>query len=250
MSTLIILTVILLIVIPIYIMYHFRVMLLPKSITGVAINIAMLCLMALVCFYLFKWDSAALYYFAIIVFAVIMSAVTIRRSRLNVVRYIIPTSIGIIASSLIIGSLAMYAILGGESLLHKYVVPFNALLIINMASVTGKTLYTYCSGLRYHHQLYNFLLGNGATHNEAVDYFFRRAVARATAVATRNLSGFISLSVVVFVTMMLCGIEPFTALTKGIVILITIYSSAFLAAIIALWFTRRYSFDRYSGLKE
>ena len=45
--------------------------------------------------------------------------------------------------------------------------------------VNYKALSVYYMGLKYHNQLYYYyLLGNGATHSEAVAYFVRRALEK------------------------------------------------------------------------
>lgn len=61
----------------------------------------------------------------------------------------------------------------------QYFIPVFGIIMGNMLGVNVIGLNTYYAGLRREQQLYYFLLGNGATRNEAIAPFVRQALIKA-----------------------------------------------------------------------
>ena len=242
-------SIVLLLAMPIYIMYRYRACIFNNVLIGLCKTITALCFSTFFIYFIFKWDNLIVNYVAIVLFSLVTSVVALRRARLNVVRYFIPVSISILFSALLIGSFSLLVVFGRNCLLHKYVVPVDCLLIINMSYVVSKALYTYYSGLKYHNQLYNYLLGNGATYAEALNFFSRRAIERSVSVSIRNITSSVGIVFVMFLTMFFCGIQPFMILAYVLVLFAALFSSSVLSVFISLWISKKYAFDRYSRFR-
>jgi putative ABC transport system permease protein len=133
----------------------------------------------------------------------------------------------------------------------RYFIPVVSLLIGNMMEVNYKALSVYYMGLKYHNQLYYYLLGNGATHSEAVAYFVRRALEKVSIQNIANMSVIVvGLSPLVMWSMLLSGASVLAAVEYQILIMIATFCVSMISVVITLWVARHYSFDEYGQIKD
>ena len=117
----------------------------------------------------------------------------------------------------------------------RYLIPVVGLLIGNMVENNGRALATYYSGLQYHAQLYTYLLGNGATHNEAVRYFVKRALEKSAIANLANMSVVVTgMSPVLLWSMLLGGTDILTAVVFQVTMSIVMFCTSMISLLITL----------------
>ncbi len=181
---------------------------------------------------------------------VLGAMLTASRSSIPLSRSLVPVAVGTLASVTIIALYVLFLVFGLRNPFEvRYFIPVVGLLVGCTISINVKALNTYYSGLVYHHQLYNYLLGNGATHHEAVNYFMRRSFQSALLPVTRQMSGtVVSTAPVLLLALVLGGTDVWTAtalqvLLFGLVLCVSLTSLA-----LTLLVGRRYLFDGYERL--
>ena len=182
-----------------------------------------------------------------------ISAVGIlRKARLQPMRFLIPIGIGVAVTSLLTGLYYVIFILGKNTPFDaRYLIPVVGLLIGNMVENNGRALATYYSGLQYHAQLYTYLLGNGATHNEAVRYFVKRALEKSAVTNLANMSVVVTgMSPVLLWSMLLGGTDILTAVVFQVTMSIVMLCTSMISLLITLRIARSYSFDSYERLRN
>lgn len=238
--------------IPIYLLYAFRTGMVRRVVTALiemAVSVVVIGVCAGIVASINKlWVSLL----TVVIMAVAGAVVTLRKSRINNAKYIIPITVGSLASTLVLVIYSLFIIDDAPDPFSAWlIVPMSGLLIGGMACVNGKALATYYSGLKHHNALYYYLIGNGATHNEAMRWFFKRSLQSAAVPWIRLMCGIAvgSVPVVMWITMYF-GL-PFGKAIGLQLVLVSLMSTASIASlVITLYAARRYSFDEYDKLKE
>ncbi|MFW5549283.1 MAG: ABC transporter permease, partial [Prevotella sp.] len=120
-----------------------------------------------------------------------------------------------------------------------------------VAMTNGKALSAYYAGLYAHHQLYDYMIGNGATHNEATSHFQRRALERAlTPLIKRMAMLMVPLECTAAWLLIMMNVSPVQAVLFEVLLLITMMAASASSLFIAIWLGRHYSFDKYEQLKK
>jgi putative ABC transport system permease protein len=242
----------LLLVIPLYIIYAFKLNILPKALTGITKMLIYLCLTGFFLKYIFEWNSIFINILWMIVMALAASFTTIIKARLNVRKFIIPVGVGIFLTAIIIGLFFIFLVAGQKNPFDaRFFIPITGLLIGGMVETNYKALSTYYMGLKHHNQLYYYLLGNGATHNEAVNYFVRRALEKVSIDSIANMAAIVvGLSPIMMWAMLLSGMSVVAAVEYQVLIIIVTFCAPMISVVMTLWAARKYSFDEYDRLKN
>lgn len=113
----------------------------------------------------------------------------------------------------------------------------------------SEAIAVYYSGLRNHAQLYNLLIGNGATRNEALNYLLKRATEKASIPSIKNMGGTMICSQPLLMWTMLALKVPIgTAVAWQATMTIAIMSASIASVMISLLLVRRSSTDDYSRI--
>ena len=130
--------------------------------------------------------------------------------------------------------------------------PVFAILLTGTADVLARALSMYYAGLRHHNQFYYYMLGNGATHHEALGYLTRRAVQQAV---TRGISVMVGgtsvgAGAVMMWAMIMGGMTVVDAVVLFVLLLFGVFCSSIVATVVAVKVARRYSLDAYGRMKN
>ncbi|SFG16864.1 ABC transporter permease [Prevotella sp. KH2C16] len=240
-----------LIVLPLYILYAFQVKILRKVLVGAGKMAAYLLLTGLCLYFVMEWNSLFLNLLCFLLMTLAASGMTVRRARLLGGKYVVPVAVGVIVSVLVIGLYFLFFVMGLQNPFDaRYFVPVLGIMTGGMIETNAKALSTYYAGLEHHNQLYYYLVGNGATHDEAVKHFFRRALERA-ALPWIHQMGYmvVGVSPVILWVMLFMGSSVLEALAYQMLIMILMFAASLSSLLITLYAARKYSFDEYDNLK-
>ncbi|SET21897.1 ABC transporter permease [Prevotella sp. kh1p2] len=240
----------LLLVVPVYLVYKFRLGLLDQTLVAVVKQIAFLSVLGVCLYYVYKFDSVLLNIAFVILMAVGSGVLTARRGRIRQARFVVPVVVGVLLSALVVGLYFLFFVMGAKNPFSaRFLIPVLGLLMGCMIEVNAKALSTYYMGLAYHHQLYDYLTGNGASHEEAVRYFVRKALGRSfTPSLSRMAYVLVGTTPVMLWALLLAGVGVVTAVELQIMVTIACFSASVLSLAVTLLVARRYSFDEYSRL--
>ena len=121
----------------------------------------------------------------------------------------------------------------------------------NMLGVCVMGLNTFYDGLQRERQFFLYMLGNGASHAEAIKPFVRRAIEKSLAPCIANIAvmGMVSLPETV-IGQILGGTAPGIAVKYQMMLAVIIFSASMLALLTTLFFADRRSFDAYVRLRD
>ena len=133
----------------------------------------------------------------------------------------------------------------------RYFVPIMGILMGNMLSVNVIALNSYYDELQREQSLYYYLLGNGATHFEAVTPFARHAVEKSFAPCIANMAvlGIVSLPGTM-IGQILGGSAPGIAIKYQMMITVITFSASMLSLMLTLRLADRRSFDVYGRVRD
>ncbi len=197
-------------------------------------------------------DSAWLNALVVLLLILIAALATMRRARLSSRAVYLPLLAGLAASTLVIGSYAYFLVLGQRTMTSPSVLlPFVALLLGGSVGMVADGVHAYHMGLRHHNELYLYLMGNGATHGEALRHMLRRAFRAALQSLLRQFSGTYPLALpAMTIALLMVGTDLLTAVAVQLLWLAAAMAHALVALLVALIVARRYGFDPYLRLKQ
>ena len=133
----------------------------------------------------------------------------------------------------------------------QYFIPIFGILMGNMLSSNVIALNTYYSGLKREQQLYRYLLGNGATRQEAQAPFIRQAIIKSFSPLIANISvmGLVALPGTM-IGQILGGSSPNVAIKYQMMIMVITFTASMLSLMITISLASRRSFDAYGKLLE
>ena len=132
----------------------------------------------------------------------------------------------------------------------RYFIPVSGMLLGNMLTANVLALNTFFGSIDCERQYYLYMLGNGATHNEALAPFIRQAIIKSfnPTIASMSVMGLISLPGTM-TGQILGGSNPNTAIKYQIMLMITILASSLIAVLFSMWLCKKQAFDSY-GIKK
>lgn len=200
-----------------------------------------LALTALYLHYLFRLDNAWVNIAWLLVMAAVAAATTLRQARLSL-RALMPATIaGLASTALVLGLYAVLVVVRPEPLLStQAMVPLMGLMLGSMVFTGQEGLKAYHDAMASGRETYHYLLGNGASHFEAITPFLRKALSQALAPITAGMAmaGIVGLSPSL-AGMLLAGAEPLVAVGYEIVICIMCFSSSLMSVAITIYVADR-----------
>ena len=244
--------VILLLCIPAYIIFTYKLNLLNKFAMSVVKMLSYMVLTGVFLYYISLWNSVFVNILWMILMAAIASVVTVSKARLRISKMFVPTFVGALSVVVVMGLAILFAVFSFKNMFDaRYMIPIAGFLAGSMIESNSKSLETYYAGLKNHNAIYYYLLGNGATHNQAVSYFVKRALERSM-IPMLSKMAYILLGVTPLVlwSMILSGTGIVDAVFMQILMLSAMLAAAPVSLLITLAVARAYSFDAYGQLKN
>lgn len=173
------------------------------------------------------------------------------RFHLKMQRLLIPSLAGLSSVMLILAPVSALLISPAhQSFSPEYFIPIVGMLSGFIAYNTSRGLKRYYVGLRYHAALYYYLLGNGCTHHQAVNYFFRRSLQSTVFWVLRYVSTTVATASPCLLLVLVWAHFPIvSAAILNLMFLLAVLSGSMISLTITLWVARRYTFDKYSRLQ-
>lgn len=242
----------LLLAIPIYAFYRFGAKLIKPTLFAAARMIVQLFLIGLYLKYLFEWNSWWVNLLWVVVMVVVAAFTAQRRTRLKMSVVFLPLCVGFFSAAFVVGLYFLVIVLRlGNPFDARYFIPIMGILMGNMLGVNFLGLSTYYEGLRRESTLFKYLLGNGATHFEAVRPFVSVAIGKAFSPCIANMAvmGIVSLPGTM-TGQILGGSLPGIAVKYQIMIVVITFSSSMFSFIVSLAMSDKKSFDSFGMLKD
>ncbi|WP_036880504.1 ABC transporter permease [Xylanibacter oryzae] len=242
----------LLLLIPLYFFYKFGAKLVKSTIIAAARMVVQLFLIGLYLKYLFAWNSPLINLLWVMIMVFVASATATKRTGLKRKLVFIPLCVGLFTTALFVG---LYFLIFVVHLEHpfeaRYFIPIMGILMGNMLGVNVMALNTYYDGLQRERQLYYYLLGNGASHVEAIAPFVRQAMEKAFSPCIANMAvmGIVSLPGTM-IGQILGGSDPDVAIKYQMLIIVITFTASMLSLMITIYFANKNSFDNYGRLLE
>lgn len=173
------------------------------------------------------------------------------RFRLKLRRLLIPSFTGLLVVILVFAPIsAMLVTPLLQSFLPQYFLPIVCLLAGSISFNMVRGIRKYYVGLQNHAALYNYLLGNGCTHHQAVAYFLRRSLQSTALWVLRRISTtMLTASPLLLLVLVWAGVPVLKAAILNFMFFFAILSGSMISLFVALWVARRYTFDEYSRLQ-
>lgn len=242
----------LLLAIPIYAFYRFGAPLIKSTLVAAARMVIQLVLIGLYLKYLFEWNSWWINLLWVMIMVIVAAFTAQRRTRLKMSIVLLPLCVGFFSAALLVGLYFLVVVLRlGNPFDARYFIPIMGILMGNMLGVNFLGLSTFYEGLRRESSLFKYLLGNGATHFEAVTPFVRQAIQKAFTPCIANMAvmGIVALPGTM-TGQILGGSLPGIAVKYQIMIVVITFSSSMLSFVISLAMSDKKSFDSQGRLKD
>lgn len=243
---------VLLLAIPCYFLVRVCPKMLPKAVVGLGRMVAQLALVGFYMHWLFKCDSVALDVLWLLLMSLVSAVAICGRSRLRRRTMVLPLLIGQFLAVVIVGLYLLFLVFQSQRPLSaQWIVPVAGLLLFGAQTVETTALKTYYSSLQGGLQLYELLLGNGATHKEAVLPFVRKAVEKAFSPMFVNMAviGLFLLPELTF-GQLIGGISPVKSIVFTVIIIAATVTVSTLSLALTLYVADRSSFDANGHLKQ
>lgn len=241
----------LLLLIPVGALYLFDRSLLRSFGIAVIRMVAQLLVLCLIVWVLVKYDKLWLSFLWLVLLAVVSGVLALRRMKLPITKFLLPVSVGLLASTLLVGAYLLWACLPAENGFGaRWFVPVMALLVGQTLTAIIRGLSTYQSALKADEQQYEFLRGNGTNHLQAVLPFVRRALQQVFAPTAANLS----VMGIYAMPLLLCGIfiagvAPINAFVVTLQLIFGCLAASVIALALAIWLSDCLLFDKFGKLQ-
>lgn len=242
----------LLLAIPLYCFHVFGVRLIRSTVVAAVRMVVQMFLIGLYLRYLFEWNSPWINILWVLLMVMVASFTATHRTRLRRRVVVLPLAVGLLSSALVVGLYFLVFVLRLEHPFDaRYFIPIIGILMGNMLGVNVLALNTYYDGLQRERELYFYLLGNGATHFEAISPFIRQAIDKSFVPCIANMAvmGIVSLPGTM-IGQILGGSAPGIAIKYQMMIVVITFSASMLSLMATLWLADRRSFDVYGRLRN
>ena len=170
----------LLMMIPLYFLWKYRTGMVKTTVVALARMVGQLFLVGLYLKYLFIWDNPFLNAVWVIIMVFVATETALTRTKLKRSIMMCPIMVGFVTGALLVGFYFLGIVLQLNNVFSvQYFIPVLGILMGNMLGVNVIALNTFYSHLRRESAYYYFMLGNGATVQEAVSPFVKQALVRA-----------------------------------------------------------------------
>ena len=242
----------LLLLIPVYYIWRYETKLLKAVCIGAVRMIVQLLFIGVYLRYLFEWDNPVVNCLWVLLMVYIAAETAINRTKVRRAVLMWPLIVGLVVASVLIGFYFLGIVLKLDNVFSaQYFIPIMGILLGNMLTVNVIAVGTFYSALQREQNLYYFLLGNGASRNEALMPFMRQAIVKSFAPTIANMAvmGLVSLPGTM-IGQILGGSTPDVAIKYQIMIVVVTMSASMLSLVIAIKLSCRRAFDAYGRLRE
>ena len=231
----------LLLAIPFFYLWKFKTGLLKPAVIGTLRMIIQLFFIGIYLKYLFLWNNPWINFLWVIVMIFVAGQTAL-----------VPITVGFLCSVILVGLYFIGIVLQLDNIFSaQYFIPIFGILMGNMLSSNVIALNTYYSGLKREQQLYRYLLGNGATRQEAQAPFIKQAIIKSFSPLIANIAvmGLVALPGTM-IGQILGGSSPNVAIKYQMMIMVITFTASMLSLMITISLASRRSFDAYGKLLE
>lgn len=242
----------LLMALPIYFFGKYNTGMVKSTIIAVVRMVVQLLLVGLYLKYLFLWDNPLLNIAWVLIMVVVATETSLTRTKLKRSVMMIPLLVGFITASLLIGGYFLGIVLKLDNIFDaQYFIPILGILMGNMLGVNVIGLNTFYYNLMREKSCYYYLIGNGATVDEATAPFVRQALTRAFSPAIANMAvmGLVALPGTM-IGQILGGSSPDVAIKYQMMIIVITISASIISLMSTLYLSKRASFDTMGRIIE
>lgn len=242
----------LLMIIPVYFLWKYRTGMVKSTVTALARMVGQLFLVGLYLKYLFLWDNPFLNVAWVIIMVFVATETALTRTKLKRSIMMCPIMVGFVTGAILVGFYFLGIVLELNNVFSvQYFIPVLGILMGNMLGVNVIALNTFYSHLRRESTYYYFMLGNGATVQEAVSPFVKQALVRAFSPAIANMAvmGLVALPGTM-IGQILGGSTPDVAIKYQMMIIVITISASMLSIAVTLYLVRRLAFDADGCIKN
>ncbi|MBP3614693.1 MAG: ABC transporter permease [Bacteroidaceae bacterium] len=242
----------LLMALPIYFFGKYNTGMVKSTIIAVVRMVVQLQLVGLYLKYLFLWDNPLLNIAWVLIMVVVATETSLTRTKLKRSVMMIPLLVGFITAALLIGGYFLGIVLKLDNIFDaQYFIPILGILMGNMLGVNVIGLNTFYYNLMREKSCYYYLIGNGATIDEATAPFVRQALTRAFSPAIANMAvmGLVALPGTM-IGQILGGSSPDVAIKYQMMIIVITISASIISLMSTLYLSKRASFDAMGRIIE
>ena len=242
----------LLLLLPMYYLWRYETGLLKGFCFGAVRMVVQMLFIGVYLRYLFEWNNPWVNFLWVLIMVYIASETAITRTKVKRGVLMIPLFVGFVVASVLIGLYFLGVVLQLDNIFSaQYFIPIMGILLGNMLTVNVIAVGTFYSTLQREQNLYYFLLGNGASQNEALVPFIRQAIAKSFSPTIANMAvmGLVSLPGTM-IGQILGGSTPDVAIKYQIMIVVITMSASILSLMIAIRLSVKRAFDGYGRMKK
>lgn len=241
----------LLIALPIYIIYAFDLRVMRRLLKSLAMMAVVVSAFGAVTALLITYNVLWVNVLVAVVLALLSSVVVVLRSGLRQRRLLLPVMAASVVPLLFVSLYVLLLVLSLKKPFDtRFFIPMLGLMVGMASGLIARALRAYYIGLEHHNELYYYLLGNGATHREAVRHFMRRGFQAALVPVMKQMSGmFLTTAPTLMLGLVMSGVGVWTAVILEVVVLLAVMVYALTTFWLAILLSRRYAFDEYERLR-
>lgn len=237
----------LMLIIPVFYFYYFRVNLFRSMLISVVRMSVQLFLVGIYLETIFRIDSVYINIGWVLLMVGVGVYTTIKRSNLKLKYFIIPLTMALATSILVIDLIFLGFVLHlNNPFTARYIIPISGMILGNAMNYNIVSLNTYFDALIKEENLYYYLLINTGDRKTALEPFIRDAMKKALnpLIGTMIVMGLISLPGMM-TGQILGGSMPTTAIRYQILIAVAIFSAGTLNLALSIIFSNKFIFDKF-----
>lgn len=242
----------LLMALPIYFFWKYNTGMVKSTIIAIARMVVQLLLVGLYLKYLFLWDNPLLNIAWVLIMVVVATETSLTRTKLKRSVMMIPLLVGFVSASLLVGLYFLGVVLKLDNIFNaQYFIPILGILMGNMLGVNVIGLNTFYYNLLREKNCYYYLIGNGATVDEATAPFVRQALTRAFSPAIANMAvmGLVALPGTM-IGQILGGSSPDVAIKYQMMIIVITIAASIISLMSTIYLSKRATFDAIGRIIE
>lgn len=242
----------LLMALPIYFFWKYNTGMVKSIIIAIARMVVQLLLVGLYLKYLFLWDNPLLNIAWVLIMVVVATETSLTRTKLKRSVMMIPLLVGFVSASLLVGLYFLGVVLKLDNIFNaQYFIPILGILMGNMLGVNVIGLNTFYYNLLREKNCYYYLIGNGATVDEATAPFVRQALTRAFSPAIANMAvmGLVALPGTM-IGQILGGSSPDVAIKYQMMIIVITIAASIISLMSTIYLSKRATFDAMGRIIE
>jgi putative ABC transport system permease protein len=223
-----------------------------STIIAIARMVVQLLLVGLYLKYLFLWDNPLLNIAWVLIMVVVATETSLTRTKLKRSVMMIPLLVGFVSASLLVGLYFLGVVLKLDNIFNaQYFIPILGILMGNMLGVNVIGLNTFYYNLLREKSCYYYLIGNGATVDEATAPFVRQALTRAFSPAIANMAvmGLVALPGTM-IGQILGGSSPDVAIKYQMMIIVITIAASIISLMSTIYLSKRATFDAMGRIIE